>query len=195
MRFCRINPSRTCSCSLIPVCKSFALVTDSSIVYRNLRKHSNIEITSHTYTSFRHRQSTKMSTSTAPDIPFFLPIENVARPVPARIERGALTPAQSQYKALLACLMVTYYQPRVRDARGTCTTTQGPKHHMVHDQDIPVLDLKAESGAPVTGCKIRYTRFNEDDHCLQAVTKPLPTSTPITKSRERAGNNHEFSKA
>lgn len=195
MRFCRINPSRTSLCSLIPVYESFALVIDSSIVYRNRRKPSNIQVTSHTYTSFRHRQSTKMSTSTAPDIPFFLPIEDVAGPVPARLERGVLTPAQSQYKALLTCLMVTYYQPRFRDARGTCSTTQGPKHHMVHDQDIPVLDLKAESGAPVTGCKIRHTRFNEDDHCLQAAAKHLPTLTPITKSRERAGNSLEFSKA
>lgn len=97
-----------------------------------------------------------MSLSPATGTTFLFNFDSVAvptpEPEPARIDRGVLTPAELQYKALLVQLMSAYYKSQQANHRGTIDTR---RYHIEHGGNANGLTLpvaKTEQKLPVAAC-------------------------------------------
>ncbi|KAF2997800.1 hypothetical protein E8E14_004822 [Neopestalotiopsis sp. 37M] len=110
-----------------------------------------------------------MSPSPATDTTFLFNFDSVAVPTPepARIDRGVLSPAELQYKALLVQLMSAYYKSQQANHRGTIDTR---RYHIEHDGNANGMTLhmaKTEQRLPVAACNSELYNI-ESGHVSQS---------------------------
>ncbi|KAF7516133.1 hypothetical protein G7054_g14285 [Neopestalotiopsis clavispora] len=112
-----------------------------------------------------------MSLSPATDTTFLFNFDSVVvptpEPEPARIDRGVLSPAELQYKALLAQLMSAYYKSQQANHRGTIDKR---RYYIEHDGNANGMTLpmaKTEQRLPVAACASELYNI-ESGHVLRS---------------------------